>query len=94
MAAEEKRLKGMSELIKASGLSESLFEDFAEETFSLLQKVASALPNSDEASASLSTTFNDLSECAAIITHFRASLYPFTGPTKLGWAQRVRGQSG
>lgn len=70
--AEESRLKSLNNLLNAVGFQEVLYEDFVEETISLLRQTATSIPCQDNG-AGLLHSFNDAGMSNAIITHFRVS---------------------
>ena len=72
--AEESRLKSLNNLLNAVGFQEDLYEDFVDETLSLLRETATSIPCQDNGAALLSS-FNDAGVSNAIITHFRVSAY-------------------
>ena len=72
--AEESRLKSLSNLLNAVGFQEELYEDFVDETISLLRQTAASIPCQDNG-AGLLDSFNDAGMSNAIITHFRVSHY-------------------
>jgi len=55
---EEARLRSLVNVLNAAGFEPFTYEDFADETFELLRKVASALP-AGNADVLLHDTFND-----------------------------------
>ena len=58
-------------MLDATGFSSAVYEDFADETFSLLEELAAGLPNTG--GASLYAKFNDEATLtsSAITYHFR-----------------------
>lgn len=69
--AELERLKGCSRtMLDEVGYNETIYGDFADETFDMLEKLASNLPNHD-GGASLLASFNTMSVWSAITYHFR-----------------------
>lgn len=67
---EEARLRSMSNVMVEAGFDAMLIEDFAEETISLLRKVAEAVPLGT-AEDVLEETFNDQMTQDYIITYIR-----------------------
>lgn len=72
--AEESRLKSLNNLLNAVGFQEDLYEDFVDETVSLLRATAASMPCHDNGDGLLAS-FNDAGMSNAIITHFRVSSY-------------------
>jgi ubiquitin thioesterase protein OTUB1 len=69
---EEARLTSMHNLLNHVGFSEDIYEDFVEEAFGLLQKLANSMGAMDGAAADiLLQTFNDYGTAMAIITYFK-----------------------
>lgn len=75
--AEESRLKSLNNLLNSVGFREEIYEDFVDETISLLRGTAASIPCHDDGAALLGS-FNDAGMSNAIITHFRVS-YDITG---------------
>lgn len=62
----------MHNLLNLAGFSEHAYEDFADETFGLMQKVTNSLRAGNGAAPDiLLQTFNDYGESMAIITYFK-----------------------
>lgn len=57
-------------MMDAVGFSDTVYEDFAEVTFDLLEQTAASLPHHD-GGASLLASFNEPSIWSAISYHFR-----------------------
>ena len=57
-------------MLETVGFQQGIYDEFADETFSLLEHFAAMLPNHD-GGASLLATFNDLGTSSAITYHFR-----------------------
>ncbi|KAI4123969.1 MAG: hypothetical protein LQ347_005919 [Umbilicaria vellea] len=68
--AEESRLKSLNNLLNSVGFQEEIYEDFVDETISLLRGTAASIPCHDDGAALLAS-FNDAGLSNAIITHFR-----------------------
>ncbi len=60
----------MKNLLDAVGFQEHLYEDFAGDTYELLQKLAASLPAMED-SAVLMQSFNDEQLSASIITYLK-----------------------
>jgi ubiquitin thioesterase protein OTUB1 len=74
---EEARLTSMHNLLNHVGFSEDIYEDFVEEAFGLLQKLANSMGAMDGAVADiLLQTFNDYGTAMAIITYFKVRPSP------------------
>ena len=74
---EEARLTSMHNLLNLVGFSEDIYEDFVEEAFGLLQKLANSMRAMDGAAADiLLQTFNDYGTAMAIITYFKVHPSP------------------
>lgn len=71
---EESRLRSLSTVLNNAGYDPMLYEDFAEETFDLLRRLATANP-ADNAESILLETFNNEETQNYIITHLKASHY-------------------
>ena len=69
---EETRLRSLSNVLKAAGFSEMLYEDFADETFELLRKVATAAQEGN-AEDVLLESFGDENSSNYVITHLKVS---------------------
>ncbi|KAI9670718.1 MAG: hypothetical protein M1817_003828 [Caeruleum heppii] len=67
---EETRLKSLNNLLSSFGYEEHLYEDFVEETVTLLKLLANSVP-SEPCHSMLLQQFNDPGVSSAIITHFR-----------------------
>jgi ubiquitin thioesterase protein OTUB1 len=67
------RLKSANQLIVSSGVPLDIFEDFAQETFELLEKCADSVPTVRDDTAILGP-FNSEDVSSSIITHFRVRL--------------------
>ena len=69
---EEARLRSLSNVLKQAGFEPYLYEDFADELFTLIRSIANALGegNGDEV---LVNAFNDESIQNYVITHFKVS---------------------
>ena len=67
---EETRLRSLSNVLNAAGYDAMLYEDFADETFELLRKVASAV-QTGTAEDVLLETFNDETLQNYVITHLK-----------------------
>lgn len=72
--AEESRLKSLNNLLNSVGFREDIYEDFVDETVSLLRATAASIPCHDNGDALL-TSFNDAGLSNGIITHFRVRTY-------------------
>lgn len=70
--SEIARLKSLNNLLNAAGHDPSLYEDFVQETFDLLERTRVDLPCLDDG-AMLLASFNDAGITGSIITHFRVS---------------------
>lgn len=70
--AEESRLKSLNNLLNSVGFQEGIYEDFVDETITLLRATAASIPCHDDGAALLAS-FNDAGLSNAIITHFRVS---------------------
>ena len=69
---EHQRLVGLNDYIKnVGGIDPFIFEDMADETFTLLDRIAAVLPRHDDAMSILEETFNTPDISAAILYHFR-----------------------
>ncbi|KAF1982881.1 cysteine proteinase [Aulographum hederae CBS 113979] len=64
---EETRLRSLANLFLALGHPEHVYEDFAEETYSLLRTIA----NTNDDGETLLATFNDYGTSMSIITHIK-----------------------
>ena len=73
-SAERERLQSLATIVSDAGFDLAMFEDFAEETLEVLDKVSNALHNVD-ASEIIHTWFNDEIVQNYMITHLRVSLY-------------------
>ena len=67
------RLKSLNNLLTTLGHDPTIYEDFVDETFGLLERTRAELPSLDCGEMLLSS-FNNGDIAAAIITHFRVSL--------------------
>lgn len=67
---EEARLRSLANVLNAAGFEQYLYEDFADELFELMRRLATALDEGtgDEA---LLEAFNDEGVQNCVITHFR-----------------------
>jgi ubiquitin thioesterase protein OTUB1 len=70
---EETRLRSLSNVLNAAGYDEELYEDFADQVFSLLRNVAEGMQDGS-AESILFDTFNNEEIQNYIITHFRVSM--------------------
>lgn len=68
------RLKSLNNLLNTMGHDPTIYEDFVDETFTLLERTRTTL----DVGEMLLSSFNDPSIAAPIITHFRVSLPPST----------------
>jgi ubiquitin thioesterase protein OTUB1 len=75
---EETRLKSLQNILKEVGFQEHLYEDFVDETLSLLKETAEA---TDEGEALLEA-FNDFSRSQSIITFLKVCFVAQLQPTK------------
>ena len=69
-AEEEARLRSLSNVLNAAGFESYLYEDFADELFETMRKVANGL-HDGTAEDILLESFNDETVQNYIITHFR-----------------------
>ena len=81
------RLKSLNNLLNAVGHTPTIYEDFVEVTFNLLERTREELPSLD-GGAMLLSSFNDHNTAAAIITHFRVSL-----PLSISQIQVLHGET-
>jgi ubiquitin thioesterase protein OTUB1 len=70
LAEEEARLRSLSNILNAAGYDPMLYDDFADELFELMRKVANGL-HDGTAEDILLQSFNDEMVQNYIITHFR-----------------------
>lgn len=70
---EETRLRSLSNVLNAAGFQPMLYEDFADEVFDLIRKVASAHQDGN-AEEVLLEAFNDEMVQNYVITHFKVRL--------------------
>lgn len=79
---EEARLRSLSNVLNQAGFEPYLYEDFADELFTLIRSIANAIGegNGDEV---LMNAFNDESIQNYVITHFKVRLQVFR--TGLRW---------
>ncbi len=71
--AEQTRLKSLNNLLSRVGFQPHLYEDFVDETITLLAQLATIAPRRAEAAALVEGRFNDGAASSAIITHLRVS---------------------
>ncbi|KAL8794738.1 MAG: hypothetical protein Q9195_002692 [Heterodermia aff. obscurata] len=64
------RLKSLNNLLNTMGHDPTIYEDFVDETFTLLERTRTEVPSLD-GGAMLLSSFNDPNIAAPIITHFR-----------------------
>ena len=70
--SEIQRLTALNDYIKnVGGIDPYVYEDMVDESFSLLKRIAAALPHYDEAMAILLSTFNTPELGNSILYHFR-----------------------
>ena len=69
-AEEEARLRSLSNVLNAAGFDAMLYEDFADELFETMRKVANGL-HDGTAEEILMQSFNDDTVQNYVITHFR-----------------------
>ena len=75
---EVARLSSLSNVLNGAGFDPMLYEDFAEETFTLLKKVATAVQNGNAEDVVLDA-FNDETLQNYILTHLKVGGYPPRG---------------
>lgn len=83
---EHARIKSLCGLMDSVGFHTYVYEDFAEETFSVLRALGSALgsPGDD---AALVGSFNSQDVSDSIVTHFKVALTPLC-PISLSFSNR------
>lgn len=68
---EETRLKSLTNILSAAGFTKWSYEDFADETYALLQKYTELVGNGVDLEPSLEADFNNEEIQNYIITHFK-----------------------
>ena len=71
--SEAVRLKSMNNLLSVLRQDADIFEDFVQETLDLLERTR--VDMNEDHGRNLLASFNDDGICAAVITHFRVSLF-------------------
>lgn len=68
---EEARLRSLTNVVVQAGFSQMVFDDFADETYTLLREIANAVNEGHDAVALLFEKFNDSTIQDYIISHLR-----------------------
>ena len=71
MQTEIVRLKSLNNLLNAMGHDPDVYEDFVEETLTLLERTRVDLDMHEHNERNLLASFNDTGITGAVITHFR-----------------------
>lgn len=71
---EEARLRSLSNVLNSAGYDPYLYEDFADELYTLVRNIANAILEGNNGDEVLMTAFNDDAVQNYIITHFKVSV--------------------